>query len=114
MNTEPVEVLRKRYIHLRKEDKTPYATLCILFDDQNASKGKALGVAICGDRENFSRKEGRRIAFKRAFKAWVTQKDQLPIRNTEKNNVREFLKGVIVKGMPYKSEYYPEGVQIFA
>jgi hypothetical protein len=92
--------LSVKFEHLRKPDSRIYATICRIASD----KKSAYGIAILGDHDNLNRKEGRRRSLGRAKRAFYTNKNDLPIRMKERENVTYFLENFqYAREFPYKS-----------
>jgi hypothetical protein len=89
------------YKHFYDKKGKPFATMCILTGDNH----KAIGISICGDKDNFSKKIGRNTSFIRAFLATLLQGTYGYIRNTNRINVQKFLDLPEII-LPYKSIYY--------
>ena len=96
-------MIKAKYRHLRRsQDNVLYATICIITDTEIPNRN-GIGVSICGDNENFSRKEGRRISYRRAIRAIKSGKRDRKIKNYKVRNVFTFLTENPVFGMyPYK------------
>jgi hypothetical protein len=89
------------YKHLRHNGKL-YATRCKIQDGE--FDPVAIGFAICADQDNFCRKIGRDLAFKRAAIALITKRNTLPIRrNTKNTNAAVYYSGFQPK---FKSIYW--------
>lgn len=89
------------YKHLRHEGRL-YATRCHIQEEESGPV--AIGFAICSDKDNFSKKIGREISFKRANIALVSKRNTLPIkRNTRNNNALLYYAGFQPK---FKSIYW--------
>jgi hypothetical protein len=89
------------YKHLRHEGKL-YATRCQIQEGEFDPIG--IGFAICSDKDNFCRKIGRELAFKRANIALISKRNSLPIRrNNENTNKTIFYAGFSPK---FKSIYW--------
>ena len=89
------------YKHFYDKKRKPFATMCIITED----KFKAIGISICGDKDNFSKNEGRNTACIRAFLAIEFQMTYGYIRNINRINVQKFLDLPEII-LPYKSIYY--------
>jgi len=71
------------YKHLRHEGKL-YATRCQIQEGEFDPIG--IGFAICSDKDNFCRKIGRELSFKRATIALISKRNSLPIKRLSSNN----------------------------
>jgi hypothetical protein len=96
-----------KYKHLRDEDGVLCGTVCFCTDPINPKK-VYIGVAICAEGDNFSRKIGRTISFGRAERAFYEGINTLPITTTWERDrvdmVYEMLP--ILQDFPYKSICY--------
>ena len=74
------ELMITAYKHIRNFYGKLIATKCYIQEESTESSPVGVGIAICSNRDNFSRKIGREIALKRAQKALLSKRDALPIR----------------------------------
>ena len=73
------------YKHIRLYGKL-IATKChIRATDGEETSPIGIGYAICSNRDNFSRKIGRELSYKRAMKALLSKRNTLPIHRTNPN-----------------------------
>jgi hypothetical protein len=79
--------MREYFYYLRDKDGHPRITVCLMQTDDvetwNTEKGYVYsrGLAICSYSEKIiNKKQGRRLAHKRAFHAMMVQEDTMPIR----------------------------------
>lgn len=91
-----------KYKHVREPvGNKLIGTICYA---HNENENKVyIGVAICSEGDNFSRKEGRELSFKRACKAYFSKRNTLPIQNKFKYGVQVMLLDDTIKKYPYKS-----------
>lgn len=87
--------------HHRDVNKKLFATTCTFIDNNN--KIIAVGVSICSDKDNFSRKRGRDISFNRAMIAYTHKESRYPVRRLDALSVMKFMNQI---GLKYKSSYF--------
>jgi len=111
-NPEWVKPPSKEYItfkfrHYRDENNKPFATSCLFLNDENIVV--AMGIALCSDKDNFSREIGRSISFNRGMKAWVSKRNHYPIKERECKIIQKWNSFVSQKtnsiGTGYKAAY---------
>lgn len=95
--------INAKFKHLRRTyDNKLYATICTVTDTTDPEY-VGYGVAICGDNENFSRREGRDKSYRRAVRAIRSKKRDKEIRNLKIHNVLYFLdNNPTFEAFPYK------------
>jgi hypothetical protein len=105
------EVLSIKYYHYRDSKSKPYATICSFCTNEKEGAWVSAGIAICGDKENFSKKIGRDIAFNRAFKALLSERNKYPI--TMKNGHALQAKYTITTNtiFTHKSMFFPKPIE---
>ena len=69
-----------KYKHYRHRFGKLFMTICFQFPG-GATEFMAAGVAICSDRDQFSRKIGRDISLSRLKKALLSRRNTLPIKH---------------------------------
>ena len=96
--------MKIRYYYLRDENKAnenskgkPVVTICLLKNDNGET---ARGIAYCSDKDNVSKKAGRKIAEQRAWWALVHQKSNCRIKRPHVAALNNFVK-------PFKAVYQP-------
>ena len=82
-----MEVYIPTFKHLRDENGKIYATVCRI----RSPKQVGIGIAILGEKENFSRKEGNQKSFDRAIQAFVFHKCSEYINQSQHPNVKKIL-----------------------
>lgn len=98
-NTPAVKV---KFSHLRRPNNKPFATVCRLILED--SRVISLGISICAESDNFSKKIGRDISFSRALKALESKQSRFKINyTTEKEALKNFKNCYI--SLAYKSIY---------
>ena len=73
--------LKEKYFYRRDENNRPLITECHLVWDKTGAKISS-GYAFCSLRDNPNKMIGKKIARQRAWHAFYSQKDSLPV-NTE-------------------------------
>lgn len=71
--------MKEKYYYLRDKERKPLITVCLLY----VSGHIARGVAICSPSDNPEKREGRRIAFKKAEKAFLEKTQTEPVIREE-------------------------------
>jgi hypothetical protein len=93
--------------HLRDKNNKMFATVCEIHDTQNTL---AIGISLCSDKDNFSRKMGRRIAMNRAFRAIADRCNSSPIERMNCPVVHKWVQSAyfITHNFHHKSLYFGE------
>jgi hypothetical protein len=92
-----------KFKHFRNHFGRLFMTTCEIEIVDDKHEGEATGVAICSERDQFSRKIGRDLALFRAKKAILSGRNTLPIKPRDVSVIREALNEVAA----FKSMYYP-------
>jgi hypothetical protein len=91
------------YYYLRDGENKPVVTICLIL----YSKSVYRGVAICSSKDIPNKKEGKKKAFGRAWKAIFQQKNSSPIKRQDSNSV-DMAKQYFSSDIVYKSTVNPE------
>lgn len=93
--------------HLRDKDNKLFATVCEIHDKQNTL---AVGISLCSDKDNFSRKIGRQIAINRAFRAIANGYNSSPIERMNCPVIHKWVQSAyfITHNYHYKSLYFEQ------
>ena len=75
----PKNVMEKFY-YLRDANNIPIITICIALDVDSGDFAR--GMAICSTKDNPNKKEGKRIARRRAIRALGSKTTSLPIKDS--------------------------------
>jgi len=96
--------MKTRYYYIRDEQKAndgskgrPIVTVCLL---QRSNGATARGIAYCSDKDNVSKKAGRRIAEQRASWALTNKTSKCKIKRPHVSALNSFIK-------PFKANYDP-------
>lgn len=101
-NTTPhKEIITFYFKHHRDNDDKMFATSCKFVNQDN--KTVAIGLALCSDKDNFNRKIGRDISYRRGLKAYLSKMNHFPIRERECPVVKKSLDYI---GLNYKASYF--------
>lgn len=95
------EIVTFRFKHYRDQNNKLFATICSFINQDDIEV--AVGISLCSDKDNFSRKIGRSISFGRGMKAYVSKKDHFPIRKRDCSVVDKCIEYL---GYKYKAHYY--------
>jgi hypothetical protein len=99
--------MTSKFYYIRDEKGKLLATRCLLYNGKcyDESSDVAMGLAICSPKDNFARKTGRELAYKRAIKAFHSKRNSLPIRRVTSPNVEK----ILALGFYHKSYFWTLG-----
>jgi hypothetical protein len=99
--------MKEYYYYIRNRRNAPIVTVCLIKDLDSVCRG----VAICSLKDNPVKESGRKLAKKRAMKAYHSKRDSFPIHGKSEMKVLLRLDTgmylAIMKCMKNKSSFNP-------
>ena len=99
--------MKEYYYYIRSEHHAPIVTVCLVKTDTEVCRG----IAICSNKDNPVKKIGRKLAKKRAMKAYHSKKDSHPIHGKSELNALLRLETnlylIVTQQMKNKSTFDP-------
>jgi hypothetical protein len=100
------QILEPHFRFIRDENNHPYATICqltIITPSQRIDR--AIGIAVCSEKDQFNRQIGKQLAYKRAIIALNSKQNSYKINRTDSDRTYELM----AQDYDYKS-FYEEGL----